>query len=494
LKTVTAPQRNGSAHDAQATNRTLNGSSDDLCDIKRGFAQAAAILAELRSRGVMCGILAMAGSNGSTQGKQSQSLDLFGPSQEWSRAAEHWSFAQWQAISAILFNGNTDPHEFLLCHESPNARERFNKAKRADLSYHVEQAYYTVAEVAKRPCGIGFYPWNGATDRQSFWGALDIDAHEGQSPVRARELAARLVAYLQVECPWRPVIACTSGASGGWHVFIFHSEPHPIADWSAFARKLCQAIGATDGDCEIRPNESDERPYGLRAPGSLNPKDGSFGLIAFDSLTEKLRRREWRALQPAKLKLPAASKGSFAKAAITVLAKLLVSKNCSRYAINAVDRRHKHLVRMMGALVHQCGQGLALEAAAQLHKQARPACKTPMDVHLADAAQTFKDLTKKEVDKLNRAERRAYLACKSETERSAFLIVRNWLVRGGGYVHRDTLAAHLKVTGEYAGLIRSRFCARAIMRTDDKYVPHHRSKRYEWLLRDAQQSKNGAES
>ena len=139
---------------------------------------------------------------------------------------------------------------------------------------------------------------------------------------------------------------------------------------------------------------------------------------------------------------------------------------------------------MMGFAVNQCGRGLALEAAAQLHKQARPAAKTPMNEHLADFARTWQDLIKKEVDKLNRAERREYLACKTDTHREAFLIIRNWLTRGDGYVHRDTLAARLQVTGEYAGVIRSQFCARGIMCMTADYVIHKWSRCYEWLLND----------
>src|SRR4051812_24409342 len=50
-------------------------------------------------------------------------LDPFGPAQEWSKVTEHWSLLGWQAINAILFNGNSDPQEFLLCYESRNATE-----------------------------------------------------------------------------------------------------------------------------------------------------------------------------------------------------------------------------------------------------------------------------------------------------------------------------------------------------------------------------------
>jgi hypothetical protein len=417
--------------------------------------------------------------------EQAQSLDLFGPPQEWSTAAEHWSLEQWQALNAILFNGNRDPHEFLLCHESPNAKERFNKAKRADLGWHVQQAYETIAGKAARQSGIGYYPWNGATDRESYWGGLDFDAHQGQSPERARVLVARLVDLLQVKCPTLAVIACTSGHSDGWHVFMFRTLPRPCSEWSAFLRKLAGEIGAiigtseNGGDCELHPHETDERPRGIRAPGSLNPKDGSFGLVAYDSLTPRLS--EWRELLP--VSVP--SQGSSPKKIIIPLGRLEVDEICSRYGIRSERTRHKRLIQMVGFAVNQCGESLALKAAAQLHKQARPAVKTPLTEHLADFARAWQDMIKKRVAELNGAERRACLALRTDTERSAFLIIRNWLKpKGGGYVHRNTLAARLEVDGSYAGRIRRQFCERGIMRMTEDYIIRKQARRYQWLLRN----------
>src|SRR5262249_41210712 len=157
-----------------------------------------------------------------------------------------------------------------------------------------------------------------------------------------------------------------------------------------------------------------------------------------------------------------------------LLAKLLVNEYCTRFAIRAERTRHKRLVQMVGALVNQCGQGLALKAAAELHKQARPSAKTPLTEHLAEFRRAWQDIIKKRIAEINRAERREYLACNSDTLQSAFLIVRNWLKEGGGggYVHRDTLAARLEVTGAYAGAIRRKFCKRGIMRVTADYVPH----------------------
>ena len=483
-KSASRPKANG-AREAFANSQSPNGKREGIPRNGNGRRESA------NPKGlVVC-------ATDSHEHEQTQALDLFGPIQEWSMAAEYWSLPQWQAINAILFNGNTDPHEFLLCHESPNAKERFNKAKRADLSYHVEQSYQTVTGEAKRPCGIGYYPWNGDARQQSYWGALDFDAHEGQSPKRARQLAARLVKRLQAS-PTLTVIACTSGASGGWHVFMFRNLPRPIAEWSAFLRKLCGEIGARvgtpadGGDCELHPIETDERPRGIRAPGSLNPKDGSFGLIAFDSLTPRLRRRDWQELLPAKLEA-ASRRGSAPKATIILLGNTGVDAACSRYAIKAPRTRRKRLIQMVGFMVNQFGHGLALKAAAQQYRQAQPPAKSPMDEHLADFGKAWQDFTKKRFAKFNSVERREYRACKTDTERSAFLIIRNWLKPdGGGFVHRNTLAAYLEVSSMRASRIRRRFCERGIMRMTEDYIPHQRARRYQWLLDDARQSNSGA--
>jgi hypothetical protein len=96
---------------------------------------------------------------------------------------------------------------------------------------------------------------------------------------------------------------------------------------------------------------------------------------------------------------------------------------CARYAIKAERTRHKRLVQLLAAAVDQCGQVLALKAATQLHKQAGSAVKAPFNDHLAGFPQAWRDITEKQVAKLNPAEWRAYSACECETERSAFLII-----------------------------------------------------------------------
>ena len=129
-----------------------------------------------------------------------------------------------------------------------------------------------------------------AEDR-SRWGAMDFDA-EPDNGTRARDLA--LAAFqLLYKHPQLFVVLCTSG-SGGWHLFVFTSEFHPVEDWIRLLKQVVAMIGATmrKGECEIFPSDSRGRVgYGIRAPGAWNPKNGSFSLIVYENVRPLLAAR-----------------------------------------------------------------------------------------------------------------------------------------------------------------------------------------------------------
>jgi hypothetical protein len=435
--------------------------------------------------------------------------DLFGPSDQWCKASEVWSLGQWQALSAILFNGNTDPHEFLLCHPNANKTQQFQKAKRASLGWQIDEAHKTIAGTAKKPSGIGFYPYNAQT-RESYWGGMDFDSHDGLSAERARSFAAKAVTFARAKSPLLEVIAATSGAGGGMHVLFFAREPRPLSQWSDYLRKVARAIGAPleEGICELRPNETDVRPLGLRAPGSLNPKDGSFGLIAFDTLTPHLD--EWKpALSAAKpkslakrdyllyLSLPTQSS---IKKQVAWSERQFLKSVCDRYAIKAPRTRRKRLLQMVGAIFNECEREVVFKAAAQQYEQARPRPQSSLKEHFADCARALADNENKYYPrKLSPADRATYKAL-DERDRAPFRVLRNW-ARGSPdyplfYANCVTLAARLGVSGETASKCRTRFCEKGRMRKTAEFDrAKHRSACYQWLLddpRDSRQSKNGA--
>ena len=425
-----------------------------------------------------------------------KAADSFGPRTEWATATQLWTLAQWRAICAILFNGNTDRHEFLLCHQSDNPKQRFNKAKTARLGWLVLEAYKTIADITERPRGIGFYPWNGARHRLSYWSALDFDAHEGQSPNRARLLAGKAVALLQIENPGLAVIACTSGKSGGWHLFIFSPAPRPITNWSMFLRELAAKIGATvgtpekGGDCELHPIETDERPRGIRAPGSLNPKDGSIGLIVFETLSARLS--EWETVEGDKVITtlsPPPSRNNTTKR-IATLARSFVHEQAKRYAIRSHRRRHNRLVQMVGAMFRQCANEVALKAAVLQYEQADPKPKSSLREHLADCGCALASFERNVfLKELSKAERGFYSLFKTATERTAFRILRSWsqTSQPDFYAHCETLAAQACISVQEAAKLRLQFCEAGIMRKTADCVPYQWATRYQWTANDTHQ-------
>jgi hypothetical protein len=223
--------------------------------------------------------------NGSEEG-QAQSRNGHLPRQG-CKASVHWSRDQYRALCRLMLNGNPD---FMLVYwHEKKCKAVFPRAYQAKVAERVEWAFDVMCGTGSdRKTGIGFYPCN--SEGQSCWAALDFDAHQGRDADQAYALAQKAFAFLRAKQDLA-IIACTSGKGGGWHVFIFAEQPHSIGEWSRLLREVAEQINSPvqDGICEIFPNDAKRGlQKGIRAPGSWNAKDDSFGLIAFDSLTPLL--------------------------------------------------------------------------------------------------------------------------------------------------------------------------------------------------------------
>src|SRR4051812_41622992 len=95
-----------------------------------------------------------------------------------------WSCADFQTICGWMLNGN-DPHHFLLVYRDKNGGPKYAKARSRDAQKIGAWTYDAIRGRAKVKTGIGFYPRNA--DGLTRWGALDIDAHDGDRE-RARDL------------------------------------------------------------------------------------------------------------------------------------------------------------------------------------------------------------------------------------------------------------------------------------------------------------------
>jgi hypothetical protein len=197
-----------------------------------------------------------------------------------------WSREDFFAICEHMRNGN-EPNFFMIPYRDETGAPRFVKAKRARADRRAAWAWDTIIGRAKRPASIGFYPRNDKGETR--WGCIDIDAHDRDTE-RARRLALSTF-ELFYQHPQLFVALGTSGG-GGWHLFVFSRDYHPCWEWTRMLRQAADLIGAPieKGKLEIFPSETRGTVgYGVRAPGSWNPKNGDFGLILFENVSLPLR-------------------------------------------------------------------------------------------------------------------------------------------------------------------------------------------------------------
>jgi hypothetical protein len=396
------------------------------------------------------------------------------------RASVMWTRDDYRTLCHRMLNGNGD-HQFLLCYRDAQDKVRFSKAYRAKASARIDWAFDTMCDTAKRKTGIGFYPCNG--DDESCWGALDFDAHNSEERIgRAYVFAGKAFDLLCREAPNLWLIAGTSGESGGWHVFIFSPHFHPTDQWARFLREVADRIGAPlqKGVCEIFPGNNRGLKYGIRAPGSWNPKDDSLGLIAFDGVTEHLK-----SLSLPKGSLTSLDLGQTPKRKTSVdLAGSFSPLNLAKeFSITSPDTRHDRLTKLVGFSFFQVAREIARRAAVNQHDKASPTPETSLQEHLKDFDAAWAGMELDWRRKLTTTERQVFDGLCSDTDRTAFRILHNWAKTDSPdfYVHCRTLANRLSVTLQTGSNIRRRFCSLGILRPTAPYVAHRLAARYLWV-------------
>jgi hypothetical protein len=128
---------------------------------------------------------------------------------------------------------------------------------------------------------------------------------------------------------------------------------------------------------------------------------------------------------------------------------------------------------MVGAMFRQCAISVAFKAAAQQYDEANPKPRTSKSDHMADFARVWHDIMRAWLAELSKAERKRYVALRTDVERDAFRILRNWsqTSKPDFYAHCATLAARLQIGMRQASRLRDRFCVKGILRRTAKFVP-----------------------
>ena len=415
------------------------------------------------------------------------------------RADVIWSEGDFLALCEHMLNENPPNHFLRVWIDKASGQPRFAKAPiRSRADKHAGWTWNTITEKANVQTSIGFYPSNA--EGKSRWAAIDFDAHNGEhEQARKHSLEAFNLLLQQAQLY---LILCASG--NGYHLFIYTRELHPVGKWIVLLKTVCEWIGApiADGACEIFPNEraeSQRTGKGIRAPGTLNPKNNTFSLIEAETVTPLLETlpRTWtlgvgkpnRALPRNKgaLSLHKSTNTYF----LTINAgstKPLVESLLARYPIERKGTRNGVLMELVGDLIHKFGREAAERIAEEHYRRNQQNVSSSLDEHLREFATAWDGMRKKLVDSLSSEEQQAFNALGSEHQREGFLIVRAF---AGVAAHkgekdfaisRASLADRLSITPPGAADVIRKLCELKVIAQTQPCARHKQSARFCWSL------------
>ena len=403
------------------------------------------------------------------------------------RADVVWTKTDFVALCEIMRNGN-DLHFFMIPYQKEDGSAHFAKAKKARADKYASWAWDTVTGKAERRASIGFYPRN--RDGKSCWAAMDFDAHDDDGE-RARKLVFAAFALL-VRHPQLFVVLATSG-SGGWHLFVFTREFHPVEGLNRLLKQAAAIIGANiqKGECEIFASQSRGRVgYGIRAPGTWNPKHDSFSLIAFENISPLLRvhRGEIK-----RVSFSFRSKDGAKGSDLTYRNEKPVYRGefdewLTRFAITAPRTRHEKLKVLVGHIFRQVGRQVARRNAELQYNEKMVPTAATLPEHLQEFYELWDWLETQWLDELSESEREKFDALHADSnDREAFRVIRNFdrLVNDGEgdfKIVAEHLARRLGITLQTACNIRLRFCSSGILEQTAAYVPQKLAARFHWIV------------
>jgi hypothetical protein len=418
---------------------------------------------------------------------------------EGKRADVIWSEGEFLALCEHMLNDNPPNHFLTAWVDEGTGQARFAKAPiRCRADKRASWAWSTITGKAKAKTVIGFYPSN--PEKKSRWAAIDFDAHNGEhEQARKRSLQAF---SLLVNKPELYLGLCASG--NGYHLFIYTRELHPIGEWIVLLKQVCEWIGVpiADGTCEIFPNEraeSQRTGKGIRAPGTWNPKTGTFSLIEAETMRPLLETlpRTWssgvgkvtraipRNSTPLSLQK---STNTYFFTTHTGSTEPLIENLLARYPINQKGMRNGVLMQLVGDLIHKFGREAAERIVEEHYRRNQQNIRSPLDEHLREFATAWDGMRKKIVNSLSPDEQQAFNALGSEHQRDGFLIVRAFAGAAAHNGEKDfaiaqaSLADRLSITLRGAADVIRKLCESKIIAQTQSYVRHRSPARFCWLL------------
>lgn len=401
-----------------------------------------------------------------------------------------WSRSEFLALCEHMLNEN-DPTCFMIPYRRQvDGRAAFAKAKRPRVAKHAEWAWDTIIGRAKTQASIGFYP--RTPNETSRWAALDFDAHDGNSD-RARDWALNAFRLL-MKHPELFVILCTSG-SDGWHLFVFSRGFHAVGDWIRLLKQTAAFVGAevAPGLCEIFPSETRGRiGYGIRAPGTWNPKNGEIGKIAYQSVSSLLSLTE---REKGLFIYRLTAKGDTAQ--FTNGEKRGVYRGPRdewkwNFRIDAPSSRHLKLLELVDAAFYLAGRELALANAELQHGEATLKPTGTLAEHIEEFSEYWQWRVDAWVSELTPDECEKFKLLETDRDRDAFRMIKNFSrfnpTEKDFPVACQALADGLGLTIPGASKLRTRFTLLGLIVQTKPYVPNKSPARFRWTANPSPQA------
>jgi hypothetical protein len=286
------------------------------------------------------------------------------------------------------------------------------------------------------------------------------------------------------------LILATSG-SRGWHLFVLTDEFYPISQWTLLLKQAAAAIGAEirSGHCEIFPNEvhGTSWPYGIRAPGTWNPKTNQLGAIVFTSIAPLLQKKEKKEENPFLYHSPTEAK----TAQLNDKKSFYSGQEADwqkQFAIIQPSTRHSQLKRLVHHIFRQIGHGVARANADAQYQAARVQPKATLAEHLEEFEELWSWTTEQWRAELPDVERETFARLATKIERDLFKILKSFADYARGQEIKDFpfplehVAERLGVSFQYVSKLRQRFINRSIIAQTEAAIANRSAARFQWCL------------
>jgi len=405
------------------------------------------------------------------------------------RASDIWSAAEWRRLAEHLHNEN-EPVAFVMGFRREDGSPQYVRSKRHPVDRMISWAWSTILARAKSK--IAFAPYAMNSRRESRWGGMDFDAHDGRME-RAQDLAFRALAHL-LPCPSLSVILEKSG--GGFHLWAISEDFYPAPEWVRFLKRLAREIGTPihDGICEIFPHDDDgscKFGRGMRVPGCWNPRTDTLSEILFQNCDDLLSRLSGKPVGKrhttgySQIDFPDKEK-SISFSSLSLLYRQ--DQWLTEFAIVETGTRNSQLTRLVGQIFYQVGVSTAEALVRAQFQRKTVTTKASLDEHLKAFRDLWAGLNRRWRESLSVPEKAVFDSLDTDNERDAFRIILSYARKAAQDtmpdfpLARDNLAQRLGVTPPGAAWIRDKFASLGVIRKAQDYVANKRAARFKWLL------------